>query len=135
MQLVPLHPGKSLQLDWKPVTRDCVFYSASIVFVLFIMADGKVWWWEGVISVCLYFVYVGFMTQNEKVMSWIDKTISRKVMDEEAGEVGLRVALKDAHWSALYREPMTSDFVSSSSNGGYCLWCRPEGCVSGCVSL
>ena len=71
--------GQSLQLDYKPVTRDCGFYSASIIFTLFIMADGKVWWWEGVIAVCLYFVYVGFMTQNEKVMRWVDQKFSNKV--------------------------------------------------------
>jgi hypothetical protein len=38
----------------------------------------------------------------------------------------LRVALKDAHWSALYREPMTRDFASSSSNRCRCLWCGPS---------
>jgi hypothetical protein len=30
---------------------------------------------------------------------------------DAAGREGLYVALKDAHWSALYREPMTCDFV------------------------
>jgi hypothetical protein len=44
--------------------------------------------------------------------------------------VGLRVALHDAHWPALYREPMTCDFVSSSSNRCRCLWCRPSRTVS-----
>jgi hypothetical protein len=34
--------------------------------------------------------------------------------------------LTDARWSALYREPMTCDFVSSSSNRCGCLWCRPS---------
>jgi hypothetical protein len=36
------------------------------------------------------------------------------------------VALHDADWSALYREPMTCDFVSSPSNRCRCLWCRPS---------
>jgi hypothetical protein len=40
--------------------------------------------------------------------------------------VGLRVASKDARWSALYREPMTRDFVSSSSNRWHGLWCGPS---------
>jgi hypothetical protein len=39
---------------------------------------------------------------------------------------GLCLALHDARWSALYREPMTCDFVSSSSNRWCCLWCRPS---------
>jgi hypothetical protein len=37
--------------------------------------------------------------------------------------LGLRVTLKDAHWSSLYREPMPRDFVPSSSNERCCLWC------------
>ena len=39
---------------------------------------------------------------------------------------GLCAASNDAHWSALYREPMTRDFVSSSSNRCCRLWCRPS---------
>ena len=46
--------------------------------------------------------------------------------DSRVALVGLRVTLKDAHWSALCREPMTCDFVSSSSNRWCCLWCRPS---------
>ena len=45
-----LFSGRTLRLDWKPVTRDCVFYAAAIAFVLGVMADGRVWWWEGVVS-------------------------------------------------------------------------------------
>jgi hypothetical protein len=33
------------------------------------------------------------------------------------------VALRDAHWPALYREPMTRAFVASLSNRCRCLWC------------
>jgi hypothetical protein len=40
--------------------------------------------------------------------------------------VGLRVALHDAHWTALYRESMTRDLVPSSSNRCCCLWCGPS---------
>mmetsp|Transcript_5564 Transcript_5564/g.14112 ORF Transcript_5564/g.14112 Transcript_5564/m.14112 type:complete len:366 (-) Transcript_5564:100-1197(-) len=78
--------GKSLQLDWKPVTRDCMFYGLAIVYVLFIMSDGKVWWWEGLIAVVLYFVYVAFMVINERFMTWVDKMVSRKVKDVSAAE-------------------------------------------------
>ena len=46
--------------------------SGAIVFVLLIMADGEVWWWEGLIAVLLYFVYVGFMGVNERFMGWVD---------------------------------------------------------------
>jgi K+-dependent Na+/Ca+ exchanger-like protein len=84
-----LFSGRSLRLDWKPVTRDCVFYAAAIAFVLGVMADGRVWWWEGVVSTCLYLTYVGFMSVNATVMSWIERRFTSRVepapSDEEKG--------------------------------------------------
>jgi pyruvate formate lyase activating enzyme len=47
-------------------------------------------------------------------------------MTTAGSSAGLRVALKDAHWSPLYREPIMCEFVSSSSNWWCCLWCRPS---------
>jgi hypothetical protein len=38
----------------------------------------------------------------------------------------LRVALKGAHWSAMYCGRVTCDVVSDSSNRCCCLWCRPS---------
>jgi len=67
--------GDALELDWKPVTRDCVFYACSIAFLLAIMSDGKVWWYEGVVSVGLYLVYVYFMTKNARIMAWVDAKV------------------------------------------------------------
>jgi hypothetical protein len=61
--------------------------------------------------------------------SALPSTIAEAVLTERAPldpaeaaakrKVGLCVASHDAHWPALYREPMTCDFVSSPSN-----WCR-----------
>jgi len=67
-----------LRLDWKPVTRDCAFYAAAVATVLLVMADGKVWWWEGVACVCMYATYVAFMAVNEKVMRSVDAWAERR---------------------------------------------------------
>ena len=42
------------------------------------MADGKVWWWEGVACVCMYATYVAFMAVNEKVMRAVDAFCGKK---------------------------------------------------------
>ena len=84
-----LFSGRTLRLDWKPVTRDCVFYAAAIAFVLGVMADGRVWWWGRVVSPrCLYLCYVGFMSVNASVMSWFERRCTSRVepTDEEKGE-------------------------------------------------
>ena len=70
--------NEPLRLDWKPVTRDCAFYAAAVASVLLVMADGKVWWWEGVACVCMYATYVAFMAVNEKVMRSMDALAERR---------------------------------------------------------
>ena len=70
--------NEPLRLDWKPVTRDCAFYAAAVASVLLVMADGKVWWWEGVACVCMYATYVAFMAVNEKVMRSMDAWAERR---------------------------------------------------------
>ena len=70
--------NEPLRLDWKPVTRDCAFYAAAVASVLLVMADGKVWWWEGVACVCMYATYVAFMAVNEKVMRSMEAWAERR---------------------------------------------------------
>jgi hypothetical protein len=52
--------------------------------------------------------------------------VDRALAHGGGGKGGLRVALKDARWSALYREPMPCNVAASSSNRCRCLWCRPS---------
>ena len=49
-----LATGNTLQLDWKPVTRDCFFYAAAIAGIVGTFAGGRVDWWEGLIYVLFY---------------------------------------------------------------------------------
>ncbi len=69
---------KQLKLDWKPVTRDCLFYLLAVCSVLLVMEDGRVYWWEGVTCVFMYGAYVFFMSRNERVMSWVDTFASSR---------------------------------------------------------
>jgi len=65
---------KSLTIDWKPFTRDCTFYSLSII-LLVVMIEwdgdtvGRIWWWEGLIMFLCYGFYVGIMAYNKNLMS------------------------------------------------------------------
>lgn len=70
--------GAVLKLDWRPLARDSFFYVISIilmfVFVMF-SSRGEIKWWEGLILVLSYVVYVLFMAYgNKPYMKWA-KTI------------------------------------------------------------
>jgi len=59
--------GQTLDLDWKPLTRDAFFYAASVGSIIVIFNDGEVQYWEGVICVLLYFTYILFMKYNVRL--------------------------------------------------------------------
>jgi solute carrier family 24 (sodium/potassium/calcium exchanger), member 5 len=63
--------GCSLDLDWRPVTRDCMFYAMAVLTVLLIFYDGRITWYEGLICVLLYATYVLCMCYNDVLMRWM----------------------------------------------------------------
>lgn len=72
--VVPIFAKGTLKIWWYPTARDAVFYSIAILEVFLVMRDtngaghGEVHWWEGLIMVLSYFVYVAYFTQNEKII-------------------------------------------------------------------
>lgn len=59
----------NMRIDWRPLTRDCVFYTLSILSLMWVFGDGVVTAFEGGMMVCGYIVYILFMTQNEKIFA------------------------------------------------------------------
>ena len=89
--------GQVLALDWRPVTRDVLFYLSSIGTTVLFMYDGKVWWYEGVISTLLYGLYILTMYRNDKLMDWMatfDKsnTVAPAPADKDGASQAVKVA-------------------------------------------
>ena len=89
--------GKTLQLDWKPVTRDCFFYAAAIAGIVGTFAGGRVDWWEGAIYVAFYASYIVTMMYNERLMRWLDSLESNKTVRSFKA----RLSFRSAHAAAL----------------------------------
>ncbi|CDF36158.1 unnamed protein product [Chondrus crispus] len=66
--------GSVLSLDWRPLARDSAFYMMSIVLLLtFVLGSsrGEIKWYEGLILVFGYVLYVLFMAfGNKPYMKW-----------------------------------------------------------------
>jgi len=93
---------KSLIIDWKPFTRDCSFYSLSILLlVVFIEWDGdtvgRIWWWEGLIMFSCYGFYVAIMAYNQSLMS----CMSRCAGEEEKSDEDTDLLKKDELTSGI----------------------------------
>lgn len=76
-----------LTIDWKPITRDTIFYGFAIVGMIYVLADGMVELVEAVVLVFLYFLYVVVMFFNPKIMEAITVCVgenpAEKLEDEE----------------------------------------------------
>jgi K+-dependent Na+/Ca+ exchanger-like protein len=65
-------PG-TLKIDWKPITRDTIFYAISIIAMIVVLSDGIVTATEAVALVGTYFIYVFVMAVNGSLMACLDK--------------------------------------------------------------
>lgn len=59
---------KPVQLDWWPITRDCILYSSNIIILIVFAWDNQITLTETIIMVCLYFTYFIIIFQNKRVM-------------------------------------------------------------------
>ena len=64
---------ETLNIDWRPVCRDCGFYGVSIATLIIFFQDGQIHWWEGLIMTGVYFLYIVFMVFNAKIFKMCEK--------------------------------------------------------------
>jgi Ca2+/Na+ antiporter len=49
---------KALPLEWYPLTRDCFFYSVSVVLLILVLNNRRVFWYEALVLVAFYAIYI-----------------------------------------------------------------------------
>lgn len=64
-----------LALTWWPLFRDCSFYSASLIALIYFFRDSLIYWWEALILFCFYMGYVSFMKWNVQVERFVKKIL------------------------------------------------------------
>lgn len=71
--------GEPMQLDFKPLVRDNMFYIGSVILLIsFVAPDNKIDWFEALILLVYYAGYITFMAFNQAVMRWVSKKIGQK---------------------------------------------------------
>jgi Ca2+/Na+ antiporter len=68
-----------VQIDWWPVTRDCVIYISAISLLVVIAWDGVVYWYEALVLFIAYFVYFTVMFNNKRIAKFIKEPIERRL--------------------------------------------------------
>jgi len=60
-----------LKIDWKPITRDTLFYMIAILAMIYVLKDGLVTLMEAVALILCYVAYVIFMVFNPVIMECV----------------------------------------------------------------
>jgi len=79
---------RGLHLTSWPLLRDSCFYGIDLIVLLIIFLDEKVWWWEALIMLCLYGLYVTFMKFNDTFHKIYRNVFG--IPDDDTAEVKVR---------------------------------------------
>lgn len=71
ISLSGLLAGSILTIDWRPLARDGTFYTLSLVLLVLFCWDGKLQWYEAVLLLASYAVYLVAMKYNGQIMAWL----------------------------------------------------------------
>ncbi|XP_014257062.1 sodium/potassium/calcium exchanger 4 [Cimex lectularius] len=64
-----LGAGMVIPLHWWPLTRDCLAYGVTVTILICIIHDERVEWYEALVLVLLYIVYIAIMYWDKKIQS------------------------------------------------------------------
>eukprot|EP00947_MAST-08B_sp_MAST-8B-sp1_P002256 g2256.t1 len=90
-----------LESHWWPLARDAVFYNFSIFLATVFIFDGKIYWWESAILICVYGLYVLLMKHNQKLMKWTEKQVANSGKPRGNFFDGLKIALDSKTFTAI----------------------------------
>lgn len=66
-----------LSLTWWPLFRDCTFYSASLLTLIYFFRDSYIYWYEALVLFGFYLAYVSFMKWNQPMEKLVKRILYR----------------------------------------------------------
>ncbi|KAF0039788.1 hypothetical protein F2P81_008023 [Scophthalmus maximus] len=70
--LCGIFSGQPISLSWWPLFRDALFYILSILVLILVIYDEKVVWWETIILISMYGLYIIIMKFNRSLRSLVE---------------------------------------------------------------
>ncbi|XP_063151090.1 sodium/potassium/calcium exchanger 2 isoform X2 [Candoia aspera] len=75
-----------LHLTWWPLFRDVSFYIVDLILLIVFFLDNFIRWWESLILLSAYVVYVTFMKFNVQIEEWVKSIFSKNKVDKVSPE-------------------------------------------------
>ncbi|XP_051732283.1 sodium/potassium/calcium exchanger 4 isoform X2 [Ctenopharyngodon idella] len=91
--------GQVVLLTWWAVFRDSFFYILSVVALIVFIYDGKIVWWESLVLVLMYAVYIIIMKFNSSLQKFFTRRSDKNVAN---GNAAAGSELEDVKSSKVY---------------------------------
>ncbi|XP_016362390.1 sodium/potassium/calcium exchanger 4-like [Sinocyclocheilus anshuiensis] len=91
--------GQVVLLTWWAVFRDSFFYILSVVALIVFIYDGKIVWWESLVLVVMYAVYILIMKFNASLQKFFTRRSDKNVAN---GNAAAGSELEDVKSSKVY---------------------------------
>ncbi|XP_016098342.1 sodium/potassium/calcium exchanger 4-like [Sinocyclocheilus grahami] len=91
--------GQVVLLTWWPVFRDSFFYILSVVALIVFIYDEKIVWWESLVLVVMYAVYILIMKFNASLQKFFTRRSDKNVAN---GNAAAGSELEDVKSSKVY---------------------------------
>lgn len=105
-----------LKLTWWPLFRDCMFYSVALIILIAFFSNGEIEWWESLVMITVYLLYVTFMKFNHK----IEKLVKSKLKSNKVSSLHSKGAKVGEQDSSLEKAVENLCTTSKESNGLPC---------------
>ncbi|XP_064621540.1 sodium/potassium/calcium exchanger 4-like isoform X2 [Lineus longissimus] len=73
--------GQVVHLNWFPLLRDSLFYSLSVIALILSIFDGNVSWYEALIMLILYAIYIVIMRFNTRIQAYAEARFGKQEED------------------------------------------------------
>ncbi|XP_043286072.1 sodium/potassium/calcium exchanger 4-like [Venturia canescens] len=87
-----LFANQVLDLDWWPITRDSLAYSMTVLLLIVTLRDGRIEWYEALILVISYILYIMAMCFNKKISRCMRSMMKRKTTYQNLSEASPLIA-------------------------------------------
>ncbi|XP_036140381.1 sodium/potassium/calcium exchanger Nckx30C isoform X2 [Monomorium pharaonis] len=108
-----------LSLTWWPLFRDCTFYCASLLTLIYFFRDSYIYWYEALVLFGFYLAYVSFMKWNQPM----EKMVKRILYRNKVTRVRSTDQLMPSHQSAaqaLHPNAINNSETSVGGTSGAC---------------
>ncbi|EFX87145.1 hypothetical protein DAPPUDRAFT_207878 [Daphnia pulex] len=123
-----LFTGFAVPLEWWPLTRDCAIYGSIVIGLAVVVSDNRVFWWEAMIFVLCYGVFLAVMFSNRTLERWANAVVAQfkkfcgKANEDETNnkekEEQLAIQSGDMEKCATKEQMEMKDADSLESRGG-----------------